>query len=59
MNEIIAKGLKEQLRVLRKYLVEDYPNELQDVIGQQQFLAFSNQIDNVYDYLTNYLKKEQ
>lgn len=56
MNEVIAKGLKEQLRVLKKYIDEDYPNELQDILGYCQMLAFTQQIDNVnnkLDYILN------
>lgn len=57
MNEVIAKGLKEQLRVLKKYLEEDYPIELQDILGYCQWLAFSEQIDNASNSIENYLKE--
>lgn len=57
MNEVIAKGLKEQLRVLKKYLEEDYPIELQDILGYCQMLAFSQQIDNVNNKLDYFLNK--
>lgn len=58
MNEIIASGLKEQLRVMRKYLNEDYPNELREILDQSLFFAFSNQLENVDNFLSNFLKKE-
>lgn len=54
MNEIIANGLKEQLRVLKKYLNEDYPKELQEIIGYCQWLSFSQLIENVNHSLDNY-----
>lgn len=57
MNEVIANGLKEQLRVMKKYLGEDYPNELQNILGYCQWLTFSQLIDNVNNSLDNYLKK--
>lgn len=57
MNEVIANGLKEQLRVMKKYLGEDYPNELQNILGYCQWLAFSQIIDNVNHSLENYLNK--
>lgn len=58
MNEVIAKCLKEQLRVMRKYLNEDYPNELREILDQSLFFAFSNQLENVDNFLSNFLKKE-
>lgn len=57
MNEVIANGLKEQLRVLKKYLEEDYPLELQDILGYYQWEAFTQRIDDVNNSLDNYLKK--
>lgn len=57
MKEVIAKGLKEQLRVLKKYIDEDYPNELQDILGYYQMLAFTQQIDNVNNKLDYFLNR--
>ena len=57
MNEVIAKCLKEQLRVLIKYLEEDYPLELQDILGHYQWVAFTQQIDNVNDKLDYFLNR--
>lgn len=57
MNEVIAKGLKEQLRVLKKYIDEDYPNELQDILGYYQCVAFTQQIDNVNNKLDYFLNR--
>ena len=57
MDKVIAQGLKEQLRVLKKYLGEDYPNELQNILGYCQWLAFSQVIENANHSLENYLNK--
>lgn len=57
MNEVIAKGLKEQLRVLKKYINEDYPLELQNILGRYQRLAFMQQIDDVNNKLDYFLNR--
>lgn len=53
MNEVIAKGLKEQLRVLSIFLNE-YQKELDGgILCKEDYQSLKGQTDSIKDYITN------
>lgn len=53
MNEIIAKGLKEQLRVLSIYL-DEYKKELDgEILCEEDYLSLKQRVDDIKEYVTN------
>lgn len=53
MIEIIAKGLKDQLRVLSIFLNE-YETELNGkILCREDYLSLKVRVDNIKDYITN------
>ena len=53
MNEIIANGLKEQLRVLSIYL-DEYRKQLDgDILSCGSYQVLKNETDYVKEFITN------
>ena len=53
MIEIIAKRLKDQLRVLSIFLNE-YETELNGkILCREDYLSLKGRVDNIKDYITN------
>lgn len=53
MNEVIAKGLKEQLRVLSIFLNE-YQTELDgEILCKDDYVALKRRTDYIKEFITN------
>lgn len=53
MNEVIAKGLKEQLRVLSIFLNE-YQTELNgEILDKADYAALKGRTDYIKEFITN------
>jgi hypothetical protein len=53
MNELIAKGLKEQLRVLSIFL-DEYKKELDgEILDKFDYAALKGRTDYIKEFITN------
>ena len=53
MNEVIAKGLKDQLRVLSIFL-EEYKTEPNgEILCTEDYHSLKGRVDSIKDYITN------
>lgn len=53
MNEVIAKGLKEQLRVLSIFL-DEYKKELDgEILCKDDYVALKGRTDYIKEFITN------
>lgn len=53
MNEVIARGLKDQLRVLSIFLNE-YETELNgEILCREDYHSLKVRVDNIKDYIIN------
>lgn len=53
MNEVIAKGLKEQLRVLSIFL-DEYKKELDgEILCKEDYQSLKGRTDSIKDYIIN------
>lgn len=53
MNELIAKGLKDQLRVLSIFL-DEYQKELDgEILCKEDYLSLKQRVDDIKEYVTN------